>query len=602
MVKLGPIRITTEKSKEPLDSGNGDKPESKGLRSRFFGGKTKETDSDSANGTSRAAKALPDFDSSLFERLPPQLQAQSKNQEHLWSYLCKLPVDDIGIPAYYSRLSRQQMNLEDRNLIYPLGKGVFVHIYPDNESPRDSYVPVEPASLDAMGPLMHEVDSRLLDYVDQLDPTEADPEQRTKNLFSCLEDICSGKEGRFQKGGLKVTETEMMGLKYLTARDKVGMGVMEPLISDPYIEDISCSGVGDLFVEHKIFGGLTASISFDDTAELDRFVIKLSERIGRPVTMRQPIVDAVLPDGSRVNIVYGEDVSIRGSNFTIRKFNSVPMSILDLIDLGTLSFEMAAYLSITMAAGLNTFVCGETASGKTTLLNALSTFIVPTNKIVSIEDTAELQVPHPNWTREVTRGRAGEGSSVTMFDLLRAALRQRPNEILIGEIRGEEGAIAFQAMQTGHTCHSTFHASSVEKLIQRLTGSPINIPKVYIDNLNLAIVIGSVRLSDGTSVRRITSINEILGFDDETGAFNFIEVFRWDSASDTFDFPGHMNSTMLEDVVAPKLGLSRQNARSIYDKIDVRAAAFRKIHEQGTTNFYDLYKFLAQAHRQGFLG
>ena len=417
-----------------------------------------------------------------------------------------------------------------------------------------------------------------------------------------MEDICSGKEGRFQKGGLKVTETEMMGLKYLTARDKVGMGVMEPLISDPYIEDISCSGVGDLFVEHKIFGGLTASISFDDTAELDRFVIKLSERIGRPVTMRQPIVDAVLPDGSRVNIVYGEDVSIRGSNFTIRKFNSVPMSILDLIDLGTLSFEMAAYLSITMAAGLNTFVCGETASGKTTLLNALSTFIVPTNKIVSIEDTAELQVPHPNWTREVTRGRAGEGSSVTMFDLLRAALRQRPNEILIGEIRGEEGAIAFQAMQTGHTCHSTFHASSVEKLIQRLTGSPINIPKVYIDNLNLAIVIGSVRLSDGTSVRRITSINEILGFDDETGAFNFIEVFRWDSARDTFDFPGHMNSTMLEDVVAPKLGLSRQNARSIYDKIDVRAAAFRKIHEQGTTNFYDLYKFLAQAHRQGFLG
>ncbi len=232
----------------------------------------------------------------------------------------------------------------------------------------------------------------------------------------------------------------------------------------------------------------------------------------------------------------------------------------------------------------------------------MSTFVVPTNKIVSIEDTAELQVPHPNWTREVTRGREGEGASVSMFDLLRAALRQRPNEIFIGEIRGEEGAIAFQAMQTGHTCHSTFHASSVEKLIQRLTGSPINIPKVYVDNLNLAIVVGSVRLADGRSVRRITSINEILGFDDETGAFNFIEVFRWDSARDAFDFPGYMNSTMLEDVVAPKLGLARQNARSIYDKIDVRAAAFRKIHEQGTTNFYDLYKFLAQAHRQGFLG
>ncbi|MBC8281830.1 MAG: type II/IV secretion system ATPase subunit, partial [Chloroflexi bacterium] len=184
----------------------------------------------------------------------------------------------------------------------------------------------------------------------------------------------------------------------------------------------------------------------------------------------------------------------------------------------------------------------------------------------------------------------------------RAALRPRPHEIMIGEIRGEEGAIAFQAMQTGHTCHSTFHASSVEKLIQRLTGSPIDIPKVYVDNLNLAIVVGSVRLADGTPVRRVTSINEILGFDPESGAFNFVEVFRWNSSTDTFEFPGYMNSTMLEDVVAPKLGLSSQDSRQMYDRVEERADAFRKIQEQGTTNFYDLYKFLAQAHRQGFLG
>ncbi len=560
-------------------------------------------DGDSASpttGNARGKRTL-GFDSSLFESLSPQLQTQSKNQEHLWSYLCNLPVDSIGVPAYYSRLGKQQADLEDRNLIYPLGKGVFVHIYPDADSIRDAYIPVEPADADSLETLMHEVDIRLLDYVDELDSVETDSEQRIKTLFSCLDSVCSGKSRPFQKGGLKVTEDELKGLKYLTARDKVGMGAMEPLINDPYIEDISCSGVGELFVEHKIFGSLNSSITFDNSAELNRFVIKLSERIGRPVTTRQPIVDAVLPDGSRVNIVYGDDVSIRGSNFTIRKFNSVPMSILDLIDLGTLSYEMAAYLSLTIGTGLNAFICGETASGKTTLLNALSTFIVPTHKIVTIEDTAELQVPHPNWTREVIRGRPGEGSSVTMFDLLKAALRQRPNEIIIGEIRGEEGAIAFQAMQTGHTCHSTFHASSVEKMIQRLTGAPINVPKAYIDNLNLAIVVNSVRLADGSSVRRITSINEILGYDPETEAFNFIEVFRWDSARDGFDFPGYMNSTMLEDVVAPKMGLARHEARQMYDVIDERASAFRKIREQGTTNFYDLYKFLAQAHRQGFL-
>ena len=619
MVKIGPLRITKEGIKSLPSARSGDKPGQAGtpverstddageqsrlggLRSRLFKGRMVASESTPAESHPKEDKESLAFDAQLFERLSPQLQAQSKNQEHLWSYLCDLPVDDIGVPAYYSTLSRQQMNLEDRNLIYPLGNGVFIHIYPDNDSVRDWYVPVEPSTLDLLGPLMRDVDSYLLDFVDQLDPVETESEQRTKLLLSCLDSVCNGKGGPFRKGGLNVTESEMQGLRYLTARDKVGMGVLEPLINDPYIEDISCTGVGGIFVEHKILGGLNSRVGFKDNVELNRFVVKMSERIGKPVTRRQPIVDAILTDGSRVNIVYGDDVSIRGSNFTIRKFNSVPMSILDLIGLGTLSLEMAAYLSITMGAGLNSFICGETASGKTTLLNALSTFMVPTHKIVTIEDTAELQVPHPNWTREVVRGRDGENSAVSMFDLLRAALRQRPNEILIGEIRGEEGAIAFQAMQTGHTCHSTFHASSVEKLIQRLTGSPINVPKVYIDNLNLVVVVDNVRLADGNSARRITSINEILGFSPETGTFNFIEVFRWNSAEDEFEFPGYMNSAMLEDVVAPKMGLARQDVRRMYEMIEERASAFGKIQEQGTTNFYDLYQFLAQAYRQGFL-
>ncbi|MEE8159077.1 MAG: type II/IV secretion system ATPase subunit, partial [Dehalococcoidia bacterium] len=496
-------------------------------------------------------------------------------------------------------LSKQEKNLEDRNLIYPVGKGVFVHIYPDATSVRDGYVSVEPSSLGSLSRLMDDVDERLLDYVDQLDTDEDDPEQRTENLLACLDLICSTKDSRFRRGVLKVTENELDGLRYLMVRDKEGMGNIEPMINDPYIEDISCSGVGELFVEHKMFGGLSSNITFDNTLVLDQFVIKLSERIGRPVTMRQPIVDAVLPDGSRVNIVYGDDVSKKGSNFTIRKFSSVPMSLLDLIELGTLSYEIAAYLSLTMGVGLNAFICGETASGKTTLLNAMTALIPPIHKIISIEDTAELQVPHPNWTREVVRGRAGEGSAVSMFDLLRAAMRQRPNEIIIGEIRGEEGAVAFQAMQTGHTCYSTFHASSVEKLIQRLTGHPINIPKTYVDQLSLAIVIGSVRLADGTMVRRVTSINEIVGYDTESDSFNYIEVFRWNSATDIFEFPGYMNSNIMEEVVAPKMGLSHQESRKMYDIIEERAVSFRKMHDRGITNFYDFYKLISQAHRQG---
>ena len=385
-------------------------------------------------------------------------------------------------------------------------------------------------------------------------------------------------------------------------RDKDGLGTIQPVISDPNIEDISCSGVGTLFLEHKVFGGLKAGIQFTSELELDQFVIKLSEKINRPVTVRDPIVDAVLPDGSRVNIVFGTDVSKRGSNFTIRKFNDIPISVLDLIDFGSINYEMLAYLSIMLGEGMNTFVSGETASGKTTLLNAISTFIPATSKIVSIEDTPELQVPHDNWTREVVRGSAGSsgtGAAVTMFDLLRAALRQRPNEIIIGEIRGAEGAIAFQAMQTGHACMATFHAATVEKLIQRMTGDPINVPKAYIDNLNLVVIQSAVKLPNGSLGRRCMSINEIVEYDPETNSFGFIEVFRWNPSNDTFEFPGYMNTALLEGTVAQRRGIPEKDSRLIYDEIEKRAEILKRLHERGIKNFYELNDTLAKAAREG---
>jgi flagellar protein FlaI len=260
---------------------------------------------------------------------------------------------------------------------------------------------------------------------------------------------------------------------------------------------------------------------------------------------------------------------------------------------------MAGYLSLIVEEGMNFFVSGETASGKTTLMNALMTFIPPAAKIVSIEDTPEVQVPHPNWTREVVRGATVQGQGVDMFGLLKAALRQRPNMIIIGEIRGEEGNIAFQAMMTGHAVSATFHAATVEKLIQRVTGAPISVPRTYVENLNVAIMASAVRLPSGKMGRRITSISEIIGYDPTTGSFSFVEVFRWDPVTDEHEFVGLNNSYLLEQRIAPARGLSEKKRRMIYKEVDRRGALLQKLAESGVTNFYELFKLLSKAQRQG---
>ena len=527
----------------------------------------------SSNSASADQERTVMMGSPLFQSLPSDMQEQAFLNLHLWSYLEKLNINGVATPEFVPRLSKSFKGNASNNLIYPIANKVFIHLYTAEGEARDVYAPIEPSVGILNAGLMDEVDKRLIDYVGELQSVVGeDQEKRIEVLTSILDNICDTSGNGKNRSSLKVTPEELTQLRYLMIRDKEGMGAIQPLVSAPYIEDVSCSGVGAIFVEHKI---------------------------GRPVTVRNPSVDSTLPDGSRINIVYGDDVSKRGSNFTIRKFQATPFSILDLVNSGTLSFEMVSYLSLMLGAGMNTFVSGETASGKTTMLNAISTFIPPASKIVSIEDTPELQVPHPNWTREAVRNTVDGSSSVTMFDLLRAALRQRPNEIIIGEIRGEEGAIAFQAMQTGHSCMATFHASSVERLIQRMTGHPINVPKTYVDNLNLVIIMSAVRLPDGSTGRRVLSINEVIEYDTETDSFGFIEVFRWDPATDTFEYPGYMNTNLLEHVVAERRGMPPREHRQIYQILEERAAILRNLSEQEITNFYELHNVITQANREG---
>jgi archaeal flagellar protein FlaI len=565
---------------------------------------------------------------SVFPKLTPELQEVCKENLHLLQYIHMLPADKIATPQYFDKVTRKQKGIKDPNLIYKTGNGVFIHILANPEDIRNYYIAIEPSIIDPQANTLETIEEHLAEYVEELEGV-SDTVKRLEiimqivnrivvidnNATTALAGVAAGKSGEparkekkplFLKpknsGKVRITQFQYNALHYLLKRKLDGMGVMDPMIIDPNIEDISCSGVGNIFVEHKIFGGLRTSIGFESEDTLDKFVIEMAEGIKHPVTFRDPVVDATLPDGSRINIVYGNDVSKRGSNFTIRKFSETPLSILELVQFGALNYDMAAYLSLILQENMNVWVSGETASGKTTLLNALTTFIPPDAKIVSIEDTPEVQVPHHNWIRGCTRGggKGGDASEVSMFDLLKAALRQRPNLIIVGEIRGVEGAIAFQAMQTGHACMSTFHAASVSKLIQRVTGNPINVPKTYVDNLNVIVICQQVRLANGSLARRLTSINEIVSYDSLADSFSFIETFSWNPVTDAFAFRGYQNSYLLENKVAPRRGLPEEKRRQIYKVLKQRAEVLKRIADQGRTNFYDVYSILSKAYRDGY--
>ena len=580
----------------------------------------------------------------LYRMLPANARDYVKASPHLLEYLHILPVNTVGIPLFLSELKRDLKSMENPNVIYPVNDSTFVHIFPDQNDVRNWYIPIEPSFLHSVKAILPVIEERLIDMIDALDeepvteparievlknfirqlvyvqePNEKiDPSLLSggaKDLKSRIKTFLTSEVGasanpqasghpQLADGRLILSQQEYKALEYLMIRDKIEMGTLKPFLSDQYIEDITCDGVGPIFIEHKIFKGLKSVVGFQDSKELDAFVIKLAERIKRPLTYRNPIVDSTLPDGSRINIVYGTEISKHGSNFTIRKVNEVPMSILQVIESGACNYMMAAYIWICLEYGMSMFVSGETASGKTTTLNALTTFLPPENKIVTIEDTPELTVPHRNWTREVAKAKGkgeGEGSEITMFDLLKAALRQRPNQILVGEIRGVEGSVAFSAMQTGHPVMSTFHAASVEKLIQRLCGDPINIPKTYVDNLNLVIIQSAVKLPRGGTVRRMLSVNELVGYDPETQGFSFMAAFVWDPATDSFTFTGRGSSYLLENKIATMLGIPENRRADIYDEVDKRAKILERLHKAGYTQFWDLFHMTTKIKKQGLL-
>ena len=321
-------------------------------------------------------------------------------------------------------------------------------------------------------------------------------------------------------------------------------------MKDPKIEDISCNGSGvPIFIWHQEYESIPTNIAFQTAEELDRFILKLTYMTGRAISIAQPVVDASLPDQSRIQLTYEKEVTRKGSSFTIRKFRERPFTITDLIIFKTLSPEIAAYLWYIIERQASALVVGGTACGKTVTINMISMFIKPTAKIVSIEDTAELQLPHENWLPSVVRtgfGVSGKVSEISLYDLLRNAMRQRPEYIIVGEVRGAEAYTLVQAIATGHGGLATLHADSVEAAVHRLETEPMNIPRPLITTMDVISVQARVRLGD-KSVRRIISVSEIVGIDPITKEILTNEVFKWDPKTDSFLYSGR--SYVLEKLV-----------------------------------------------------
>jgi len=344
--------------------------------------------------------------------------------------------------------------------------------------------------------------------------------------------------------GVNVSMRTFHALLYYLARDFRRFGRIDPLMHDPHIEDISCDGYDlPIFVYHDDYTDIETNVVYS-AEDLDDFVIRLAQESGRHVSVGDPVVGTTLPDGSRVELALGEEVTPRGSAFTIRKYADEPFTPIDLIDYGTFSVEEMAYLWLCIENNKSLIFAGGTASGKTTSMNAVSMFIPPRAKVLTIEDTRELSLYHDNWLSSVTRQRLHEGSDIDMYDLLRSALRHRPEFIIVGEVRGDEAVTLFQAMNTGHTTFSTMHADSIETVINRLENEPINVPRAMVQSLDLLCIQTLTRV-DGERVRRSQAIGEIGEIDQRTGELDYSRAFTWDPESDTFE---HSDSNLLDEI------------------------------------------------------
>ena len=495
--------------------------------------------------------------------------------------------------AFYLDLRPKLINLpsaDDKtkiNVRYPLiAPFAFTHIFWDDESKELVYSVEEPIMSPAEQELLELIKTGLeeminISYV------------RATNASLLIKYLEQNVQSILTELGTKVSKETYDKILYYVIRDSIGLNQIEPLMRDYYIEDVECNGDGfPLYIVHRKYANMRTNVIFKQREELVNFVEKLSQKAGRYVSYARPLLDGALPDGSRVNATYTEDVTTRGPTFTIRKFTKEPWTPIHLLSFGTVNAEALAFLWIAVENKANLMFVGETASGKTTFLNAIAQFIPPEARVCSIEDTRELNLYHINWLPAVTREGFGiptilgtQYGEITLFDLLKETFRQAPDYVILGETRGEETYVLFQGMASGHPSFATFHAGSVETMVRRFETPPINLSPSLVSSLDIVVVVTHVKTPE-KSFRRMKEFVEIINVAEEVGKVNSNQLFAWDSVHDKFIF--NNKSVMLQKIS----GRTGVPIKELETEIKRRASLLTKMLDQGIVDFKDTSKVI----------
>ena len=378
---------------------------------------------------------------------------------------------------------------------------------------------------------------------------------------------------------------------YHAERDLVGFGKIDPLMRDPNIEDISCDGVHkSVYIWHRNYESLETNLEFESDEVLDNTVVKLVHMAGKHVSTAFPIVDASLPGKHRLAVCYRREITPFGTAFTIRKFREDPYSIIDLINIGTFSEEMSAYLWVCLENRSSIMVLGGTAAGKTTALNALACLIKPGSKIITIEETAELNLSHENWVSLISRQSYGLGGSsvgeVALFDLVKTSMRHRPDMLIVGEVRGQEAYVLFQALATGHGGMCTMHAENLDSAVKRLTQKPMEISPAYIPLMNIVLSVQRVHLvknNEKKAFRRVITVNEIADYED------YRIPFKWQPSRD--DYVIDFDKSMLLSSLSERQGTTKKD---LIEEIGRRKDVLHWMRERNIRSYKDVAAIVAE--------